>query len=725
MNFLKSMYIVLICLPVSYVSSSQDVNLFIGTAGHGHTYPGATVPLGMVQLSPDTDDSGWDWCSGYNYQDSTIMGFSHTHLSGTGISDLADVLIMPFVGKIRMFPGKKDGSDDGYRSKFSHYEENAVPGYYNVVLKKHNIKAELTSDHFSGYHRYTFPETDSARVIIDLQHGLDRHRTWLTERVLDSELVVLDSMTLKGYRKSTGWANIQEVYFLIRLSKPFVQCGMSIHDIYREDCLIARGRNIKGVLSFKMKKGEQLEMKVDLSNRFPIQFEQHSSNVFNFDIQKEKAKNEWISIFDQIEVDGPTDIKRIFYTALYHNFLSPNIIHGQSSNEIELTTLSNWDTYRAANSIKLLFGDEIFNKFMCASFLELERKNGYLPVWKLWEDEVHCMVGSPGVPIMVENLLKLNETDSLYIVSIENSLKNDSPTAPWTLFDTYGYVPNDKGEMHAVSKTLEMCYAHGCAADLFKKLGNKEKYAYHLQKSRYYTNLFDTKSGFFRGKNTNGQFVEPFDPNVTNEIDFVEATPWQYLFHVQHDIEAMINLMGGKSTFAAKLDALFSAGKGKIDKHILDITGLIGQYAHGNEPSHHVAYLYNFADQPWKTQEKIHDICTTFYTDQPDGLCGNEDCGQMSAWYIFSALGFYPIHPTSGVYNIGKAMVKNAKLKLSNGNIFEIKTKNYHPDYKYIKAVKLNGERLTEPFISHTDIIRGGILEFDFSEKVEKDCYRK
>jgi predicted alpha-1,2-mannosidase len=335
------------------------------------------------------------------------------------------------------------------------------------------------------------------------------------------------------------------------------------------------------------------------------------------------------------------------------------------------------------------------------------------------------MVGVPGVPIMAESLIKLNIRDSIYIHSIEQSLHTDSPVAPWSLLEKYGYIPNDLGENFAVSKTLEMCYAYGCAAELFRKMGNKSKSDYYYQKSKQYKNLYDPATGFFRGKNSKGAFTIPFDAKATDEKDFVEATPWQYLFHIQHDIDGMITLMGGKDQFISKLDALFTAEKGEIDDHILDITGLIGQYAHGNEPSHHVAYLYNYAGQPWKTQEKIHEICGTMYHDRPDGLCGNEDCGQMSAWYIFSALGFYPVHPASGMYSIGKPIVKNAKIKLPNQNIFEVKTKNYHPDYKYVKKVTLNGKRLSEPYISNEDIAKGGILEFELSEKIDKGCYRK
>lgn len=729
--FQKHFLIICNCLSIIYIGNCQPTNLFIGTGGHGHTYPGATVPFGMVQLSPDTDDTGWDWCSGYNFQDSTIMGFSHTHLSGTGISDLADVLIMPYIGNICLQPGKKDGSDDGYRSLFSHKNEHAEPGYYSVLLKKHGIKAELTASHFVGYHRYTFPKSNEARVLIDLQHGLDRHRTWLTERVLDSELRIVDSNTIVGYRTSSGWANVQQIYFVIKFSKPFSYHGIAIHDVYREQSTLGRGRNVKGVLTFETIENEAIALEVTISKE-PIKLS-GSYKMTSFEAAKRQAAKAWKQQLNLIEIDAPEDIKTVFYTALYHTTLSPNKIKNApagSKNKVydtEYSTLSQWDVYRAAFALNTLIRPEVVTGTL-GTMMRAYNQNHYLPVWKLWDDEVNCMIGSPSVPMVSEAVLKGFgiEEKRKYYNAIRKSLTIDNPVAPWTTFEKYGYIPNDIGELFSVSKTLEMCYAHGCAALLVKRLfpNDREKFDFHNSRSKYYMNVFDAKSGFFRGKNIKGYFTEPFDPTVTNEKEFVEATPWQYLFHAQHDVDGMIQLMGGQDLFNQKLDALFEAKQGKIDKHILDITGLIGQYAHGNEPSHHVAYLYNYSGQPWKVQEKIHDICTRFYTNQPDGLCGNEDCGQMSAWYIFSALGFYPVHPASGQYSIGKPMVKNAKIRLANGKTLEIKTKNFNPDYKYLKSVTLNGTKLKKPIISHFDILKGAILEFELSDKPVLDCFQ-
>jgi predicted alpha-1,2-mannosidase len=731
MTLRKYFIFILICISMTYMLKSQSPNLFIGTAGHGHTYPGATTPFGLVQLSPDTDDTGWDWCSGYNYQDSTIMGFSHTHLSGTGISDLADVLIMPYIGDIELLPGKKDGSDDGYRSKFSHLNEITEPGYYSVMLKKHGIKAELTATQNAGYHRYTFPQSNDARIIIDLQHGLDRHRTWLTERVLDSELRVIDSVTLAGYRTSSGWANVQQLHFLIKFSKPFKSCGIAIHDVFREKSTLGRGRNVKGIVTFDTKENEVIGLEVTISTD-PIKIA-GNRKMESFDTVRKKASNVWQNQLNLIEIEAPEDIKTVFMTALYHTALSPNKIKNppvgskNKAYDTEFTTLSQWDVYRAAFALNTLIRPDIVSGTL-GTMMKSYQQNHYLPVWKLWKDEVNCMIGSPSVPMVSEAIMKgfSYESKNKYYDAVKNSLTTDNPVAPWSIFEKYGYVPNDVGELFSVSKTLEMAYAHGCAAILVRKLFpmDKKKYDFHYTRSQYYKNVFDPGSGFFRGKNSKGQFTEPFDPNVTNENEFVEATPWQYLFHVQHDVDEMIAMMGGKEKFIKKLDALFLAEKGKIDDHILDITGLIGQYAHGNEPSHHVTYLYNYAGEPWKTQKKIHDICNRFYTNKPDGLCGNEDCGQMSAWYIFSALGFYPVHPVSGQYHLGKPMISRAMINLPNGKKFEIKTSNYHPDHQYVKTVKLNGKRLFAPVISHQDILKGGVLEFELSATMEKECYK-
>lgn len=731
-----TLFIIILFNSVVWVYSQQNSlnyqpNLFTGTSGHGHTYPGAAVPFGMIQLSPDTDDTGWDWCSGYHYSDSTIMGFSHTHLSGTGISDLADVLLMPFIGQVQLLAGNKDGNNQGYRSRFSHSEEYAEPGYYKVNLQKNNILAELTASEFSGHHRYTFPKSDSAGVFIDLLHGLDRHRTWLTERVLDSELHILDSVTIEGYRFSSGWSNIQKVFFRIQFSKPFKKYGIAIHDVYRDHSRLGKGRNVKGVVYFETREKELIEIEVTLS---PDKLTKKlKTKPKNFDAVRKEASQKWNRQLSLIRVEAPSEIKSTFETALYRTSLAPNVLRKPPGNSInphfdtEYSTLSQWDVYRAAFALNTIIRPHIVEGVI-GTMMRAYDKNHYLPVWKLWEDEVNCMIGSPSVPILSEALIKgfVKDKRPLALEAIRKSLSIDNPVAPWSQFERYSYIPNDAGELFTVSKTLEMSYSHGCAALLLKKFYPQDKllYEHHLLRSKYYKNVFDEKTGFFRGRNSQNAFTEPFDPKNTDEKDFVEATPWQYLFHVQHDIENMITLFGGKEKFTNKLDSLFSTSMGSIDNHILDITGLIGQYAHGNEPAHHVAYLYNYAGQYWKTQSLIHEICTKMYSAKPDGLCGNEDCGQMSAWFIFSALGFYPVHPSSATYSIGKPMVQSAVIQLPQEKVFKIVTKNFHPDYRFVKSVRINGKKLTTPLIAHSDFMKGGILEFELSDKEVKDCYK-
>ncbi len=740
MYFISSIFIFVTIFSIAAQKSSLEyINPLIGTGGHGHTFPGVTVPFGLVQLSPDTDDTGWDWCSGYHYQDNSIMGFSHTHLSGTGISDLADILIMPYVGKIQLHPGDKQGTGEGYRSNFSHAEEVSEPGYYAVRLKKHNILAELTAAHHIGMHQYTFPDTDSARVIIDLLHGLDRHRSWLTERVLESSLQLIDSCTISGYRISSGWANVQPVYFQIRFSKPFREYGMALHDVFRPGANMMRGRHVKGVFTFSMEEGEKLEIIVQISDG---PFKDKPFIMASFDELKNKAKALWRFEMDKIDIEASDTVKQIFYTALYHSAMAPNKLNSkniednapQDNYADEYGTLSQWDTYRAAFALNTLIRPEVVNGMM-GTMLRTTLKNGYLPVWKLWHDEVHCMIGTPSVPIIVEAAVKGYGLDRLTEIkdAIVMTMTNDNPVAPWSLLDRYGYIPVNSGEMFTVSKTLEMTYASACARDfMLYFFPSEQKIIQNLDnRAKYYKNVFDASIGFFRGKDDDGNWVSPFDPTVTAEASFVEATPWQYLFHAHHDVNGMVELQGGRVGFIRKLDSLFLAGQGKIDKHILDITGLMGQYAHGNEPCHHVAYLYNAVGQPWKTQERVYDILTTMYSTQTDGLCGNEDCGQMSAWYIFSSLGFYPLHPSSGRYALGIPIVKKAVLELGNGKKLKVITKrvettenNKNLSWRYIREVSWNGKKLEIPEISHTQIMEGGTLEFILSQTPVYGAFR-
>jgi predicted alpha-1,2-mannosidase len=724
-TIMKYNYLLLIFVVNAVSLQAQNlkwVDPFIGTAAHGHTYPGATLPFGLVQLSPDTDDTGWDWCSGYNYQDSTIMGFSHTHLSGTGISDMADVLIMPMVGKAPLQPGDKSVKTRGYRSTFSHKNETANPGYYKVVLDKFNITAELTAGENYGVHRYTFPATDSATILIDLLHGLDRHRSWLTERVNASEISIVNQQTITGYRHSTGWANDQKLYFNIYFSQPFVYHGLAIDDNIRDEVKIARGRNVKGVFQFDTRNHKPIEVTVYIGDQMmPI-----SRERITFDEVHQRAQKIWDDELKPIKIIGSEEIKKNFFTAWYHTMMAPNVI-SKVENNYNITTLSQWDTYRAAFPLHTLVRPEFAKQILRSMFYDYE-KQGYLPVWKLWNDDVHCMIGSPSVPIFCEGYKKIKNlgiSKEEFEEAIIRSVTTDNPVAPWTMYNRYGFIPYNIGEYFSVSKTLEMAYAHGCIADVLSHHSiHPELINDHRSKSTFYKNTFDPKSGFFRGKSLDGTFNPSFDPTKTDETSFVEATPWQYLFHVQHDIDGLKLLLGGSKGLEKKLDEFFSAGSATIDAHILDITGTIGQYAHGNEPSHHVAYLYNYTDSPWKTQKRIAQICREMYKASPDGLCGNEDCGQMSAWYVFSSLGFYPVHPTSGMYQLGCPTVEYARIPVGDGNSLEIKTRHYSPGRDYVREVYWNGKRLLKPELFHEEITKGGILEFVMSDVPVSNCYR-
>jgi predicted alpha-1,2-mannosidase len=710
------------------------VNPLIGTGGHGHTFPGATVPFGSVQLSPDTDDRDWDWSSGYHYSDSSLMGFSHTHLSGTGISDLADILIMPYLGKIQLLAGKKDGSSKGYRRNFNHETEKAQAGFYSVFLPQDKIKCELTAAQRYGVHRYTFPKSDSANIIIDLLHGLDRHRTWLTERVLDSEIQILNDSTIVGYRTSTGWANVQNIYFRMVFSKPFSQFGTALHDVFQPQVPTKRGRNCKAVLTFKTREGEQIEVKVAISNT-PFSDKERDADfpTANFETTRLRAQTDWEKYLNAFQIEGSARQKTIFYTAIYHALIAPNSVGSASGKTNSYSTFSFWDIYRAQAAFLQLADPQRVKAFEVAMTDDYTR-NGHLPVWTLWKNETYCMIGTPAVPVVAEWFLNSEKTrpDSAAWraegqarwASVKASLLRDQPSAPWSLFDKYGYVPNDL-ETFSVSKTLEMCYANSCAAAMARRLGYFEDAAWLDKRAGYFKNLFDPTTQFFRGKDSAGKWSENFDPSVTDERNFVEATGWQYFFHVQHDIPRLIELVGGKERFSAKLDTLFAVKNIKIDDHILDISGLIGQYAHGNEPCHHVAYLYNAVGESWKTQDRIREICEIFYTEKPDGLCGNEDCGQMSAWYIFSAMGFYPVHPTSGRYDLGAPQFAKITLALPNQKkplqvlAPDISTKN-----KYVNSVRLNGQKLMRPYILHEEILAGGTLEFDMRAQPNKQLFK-
>lgn len=705
------------------------VNPFIGTAGHGHTYPGAASPFGMVQLSPDTGLEGWDWCSGYHYSDNSIIGFSHTHLSGTGRSDLMDVMVMPFVGDVKLQPGTKENPDWGYRSRFSHHEEWASPGYYKVKLKDYDIMVELTVSPRCGIHRYTFPENTNSHIILDLSHHFS------TDSVINTSLEVINNNTIIGQRSTKGWGepgekywSNQQLFFAMQISKSLQSVDVVTNNIIIEEQK-AEGENIKAILNFETKQNEEILIKVGIS---AVSIENALENLSNeipdwdFDHVMYKTQTDWRNKLSTITANAPEETKTVFYTALYHSLLAPclyNDVNGQylgSDKEIHTTgdfsnytVMSLWDTFRAQNPLLTLIAPYKTNDIINSMLAQYD-EYGLLPVWSLWSSETNCMIGYHSIPVIIDAYFK-----GIRGYNVEKAFEAMKASAMQHDFGVkelkqYGYIPYDKYNK-SVSTSLEYCYDDWCIAQIAKDLKRNDDYEYFMKRAATYKTYFDKEYKLMNGFSSKGEFRRPFDPFYSSygECDWVEGNSWQYSFFVPHDVEGLIALHGDKNTFAEALDKLFSVPTHMSGHDVpIDITGLIGQYAHGNEPSHHVAYLYNYAGQPHKTQEKVHEIMTTLYTTQPDGLCGNEDCGQMSAWYVYSALGFYPVNPAGGVYVFGKPMLDKAELKIGT-KTFSIEAPNLSDENIYIQSIKLNGVEYNKLYITHQDIVKGGKLTFE------------
>lgn len=703
------------------------VNPFIGTGGHGHTFPGAAYPFGMVQLGPDTGLEGWDWCSGYHYSDSSIIGFSHTHLTGTGRSDLLDVLLMPAVGEIKLNAGTKEQPGKGYRSRFSHDEEYASPGYYKVRLADYDIMAEMTVSPRCGFHRYMFPENESSHIIIDLSHHFE------TDSVQFTSINRIDSCTVVGERKTKGWGTSgekywsnQQLFFALKVSKPFDFLVTSDDKLVQEKQ--ASGKNIKAILNFKTSAKEMVLVKVGIS---PVSVGNALQNLseeiphWDFNATLSETQSIWERELSKIKVEAPLKYKTIFYTALYHSLLAP-YLYTDVNNEYwgfddsvhvadgftNYTVLSLWDTFRAENPLLTLVAPDKVNDLV-RSMLAQYDQYGLLPVWPLWGSETNCMIGYHAVPVIVDAYLKGirdYDVDKAYQAMKASAMQDDFGVKE---LKQYGYIPYDLYNK-SVSTALEYCYDDWCIAQMARELGKTDDYEYFMKRASSYKKYFDVTYKLMNGVSSKGEFRRPFDPFFSSygECDWVEGNSWQYSYFVPHDIEGLMDLHGGKKGFATALDSLFSVSMPVSGKDVpVDITGLIGQYAHGNEPSHHVAYLYNYVGQAYKTQERLHEIMTTLYTDAPDGLCGNEDCGQMSAWYVFSAMGFYPVNPASGIYALGKPMMESAEIKVGKRS-FEMRATGLSGENIYVQSIRLNGKDYNKLFITHEDIVQGGILEF-------------
>ena len=720
------------CNPTENEPAETDytkyVNTFIGAADNGHTFPGACRPFGMIQTSPVTGAVGWRYCSEYVNSDSIIWGFTQTHLNGTGCMDLGDVLVMPVTGT-------RTRAWDAYRSRFSKKQEAATPGYYTVELTEPNVKAELTATPHAALHRYTYHNADSASVLIDLQHGPTWNENQYHSQVKECEVNWEDAQTLTGHVRNSVWVN-QDYFFVMKFNRPVTD------SLYLPMGETEKGKRI--IASFDMQPGEELLMKVALST---TGIEGARKNMeaevpaWDFEGVKKTAHDDWNSYLSRIDVTGTEDEKTNFYTCFYHALIQPNQISdvdGLYRNAADsvvkagtgtfYSTFSLWDTYRAAHPFYTLMVPEKVDGFV-NSLVEQSEVQGFLPIWGLWGKETYTMVGNHGVSVIAEAYRKGFrgfDAERAFNAIKQTQTVSHKQKSDWETYMKYGYFPTDLIKTESVSSSLESVYDDYAAADMAKRMGKTEDAAYFSKRADFYKNLFDTETQFMRPRNSDGTWKTPFNPSQVAHAestggDYTEGNAWQYTWHVQHDVAGLIDLMGGKESFAMKLDSLFMLDTiAENTGFVSDVSGFIGQYAHGNEPSHHVVYLYNYVDQPWKTQELIPEIFERFYKPKPDGLCGNDDCGQMSAWYIFSSMGFYPVDPISGEYVLGAPQMDKISIQLTEDRAFVVEAKNLSRKNKYVKSVELNGKPVRGLTIKHEDIMSGGHLVFTMTDEPVK-----
>ncbi|UII32702.1 GH92 family glycosyl hydrolase [Fulvivirga ulvae] len=715
---------------VEEIRYTQYVDPFIGTAAHGHTYPGATVPFGMVQLSPDNGTHGWDWVSGYNYADSVIVGFSHTHLSGTGIGDLADVLFMPVQREIQINKIVATRKDYDYKSAFSHSKESAEPGYYGVYLDDNHVKVELTATERAGFHQYTFDGSGKPQIVIDLGFAIN----W--DKPVDTYLKIENDTTLVGYRKSKGWADNQQLYFSVKFSEP-----VTSYTIYKDGDATegpeATSPRLLAVLEFG-EGSKVVRAKVGLSSADVIGATKSLSEIDHWDFQRtrKEASDKWEAELSKIQVQSEDkDALETFYTALYHTSLAPVLysdlkgkykgadgeLH-QVEDYTKYSIFSLWDTFRAAHPLFTITQPERVNDFI-NSMLSHYDEYGLLPVWELTGNETNTMTGYHAIPVITDAWLKgfsgFNKAKAYE--AMKKSAMQDIRGV--NFYKEYGYIPANF-ENESVTKNLEYAYDDWCIAQIAKLMDKQEDYEYFMKRSQSYRHLYDSTTKFMRGKLADGTWKEPFDPKYSShrvDAEYTEGNAWQHSWFVPHDVEGLISLMGGEQPFVKMLDSLFSESSEIHGENIsADISGLIGQYAHGNEPSHHIAYLYNFAGQPWKTQETVQKITGELYSNEPAGLCGNEDCGQMSAWYVFSSLGFYPVNPANSMYVIGTPMFEKVAINLPDDKQFEIIAEGLGGKNTYVQTVELNGQPLERSYIKHGELMGGGTLKFVMGPEINR-----
>ncbi len=739
MNLKKISCFVLALAPLFYACGSKDktggdtdlqnltqyVDPYIGTGDHGHVFVGANVPFGLVQLGPTNITGGWDWTSGYHISDSTIWGFTHMHLSGTGIGDLCDIAFMPVVGDVTLGKGVIADPKSGMYSLFSHKRETTKAGYYAVHLDRYNVDVELTATSRVGFHKYVFPKTDEAKVVIDLKSQLN----WDTPT--DTYLIYENDSTISGYRYSKGWANDQRVFFTAHFSKPMKKFLLSENEDPKDlkELKELKAKGVYGQAEFDIKDKQELYVKVALS---PVSIENAKLNMqaelpgWDFQQTVADADKAWNEELNKIQIKIADDkVKRTFYTALYHTMIAPSEFNDVNSDYRgadgqmhtkgafkNYTTFSLWDTYRGAHPLMTIIHPEKMSDII-NTMLTIYQQQGKLPVWHLMGCETDCMVGNPGISVVADAILKgySGFDKELAFEAMKNSAMLDERGMKY--LKEYGYIPYDK-EGEGLSKCMEYAIADWTIAQVAKQMGKTEDYEYFLKRSKAYTHYFDKETGFVRGLSSDGKFRPNFNPfeSVHRDNDYAEGNAWQYTWLVPHDIQGLLDLFGSNEAFVTKLDSLFVV-EGSLGAHASpDISGLIGQYAHGNEPSHHIIYMYPYVGQPWKSADKIRQVLSELYHDQPAGLSGNEDVGQMSAWYVLSALGFYQVEPAGGKYIFGSPIIDEAIIKVKDGKTFKVIAKNNSVQNKYIQGVTLNGKPYDKYYIDFKDIEAGGTLEF-------------
>ncbi len=719
--------LIIIVISFSFISIKPNdyikyVDPFIGSGGHGHVFVGANVPFGGVQVGPTNFNKGWDWSSSYHYSDSIVKGFCHLNVSGTGMSDLGELTVMPATGELKINAGTQDRHLKGYASLYSKDKESASPGYYQVMLDRYDIKVELTATERSGLHKYTFPESSESRIIIDLGEGS-------ADRPTDTYLRQINDTLFEGYRFSSGWASDQREFFSLVVSKP-VKDFIIYNNGRKVKASEKKGVFLKGFLEFSTKKNEVIYLKMGVS---PVSSSNGLDNLmteipgWDFDRVLKDAEDKWNKELSKINIKTKDKAKkRVFYTAMYHSMIAPNIFQdlngeyrGTDKKVYKDTTFTNytlfslWDTYRAAHPLYTITHPERVSD-MVNSMVKIFEQQGKLPVWHLRGNETNTMPGYSAIPVVVDACLKGFEGIDLEKVyaAVKESATGDHEPGVKDLMK-YGYIPSDY-MAESIASTMEYAIADWGIAQLAAKLNKPKDYEYFLNRSKSYKNYFDPETKFMRGKMADGSWRTPFDPKSAQHRvnDYCEGNAWQYLWLTPQDPEGLIELLGGDKGFTTKLDQLFSISSDLEEGSSMDITGLIGQYAHGNEPSHHTTYMYAYAGEQYKIPKNVRYITTNLYSDKPDGLSGNEDCGQMSSWYIFSSMGFYPVNPSNGAYVFGSPLFDQVDLNLGNGKSMKIIAENNSDTNIYIQQVTLNGAEHKYSYITHKDLVQGGVLRF-------------